>query len=122
MESSVGHLPALPKQYHRLAAAILLKAVRDLDIQDPRVAADAAIFLSSSGLDLAEMLGIPPDRVGRWVAKVEVSDIIGGLLELLEEAESHLERQEEGNRPIPMECIERHSEQLNYSGYWRLGV
>lgn len=51
----------------RLAAALLLQAVRDAAGDDPTLAAEARRWLGSAGLDLVEALDIHPERVEGWV-------------------------------------------------------
>lgn len=52
----------------RLVAAILVRAVWDAqEVGDPDLAAPARRWLRGAGAHWAELLGIPPERVRRWV-------------------------------------------------------
>ncbi|RLC85483.1 MAG: hypothetical protein DRI79_11340 [Chloroflexi bacterium] len=55
--------------YRRLVAAILVRAARDAQTDDPDLAAPARRWLARSGAAWAEMLDIPPERVTAWVGK-----------------------------------------------------
>lgn len=55
----------------RLAAAIVLQAVRDAQEDgDPDLAAPARRWLACAGVDLAEVLDIPPERIEAWLRKL----------------------------------------------------
>ena len=58
--------------YTRLAAAVLLKAVGDIESQDPQVAGEAVIFMAGDGLELAEALGFNRDRVQQWIEQIPI--------------------------------------------------
>jgi len=54
----------------RLAAAIVLQAVRDaIEGGDPDLAAPARRWLAGEGVDLVESLDIPPERVAAWLER-----------------------------------------------------
>jgi len=57
--------------YRRLVAAILARAARDAQADDPDLAAPARRWLARSGAAWAEMLDIPPERVAAWVSDLE---------------------------------------------------
>jgi len=52
--------------FRRLAAAVLLRAARDARDGNGH-AADARSWLADDGADLADQLGLPPERVTAWV-------------------------------------------------------
>ena len=56
--------------YRRLVAAILVRAARDAQTDDPDLAAPARRWLARSGAAWAEMLDIPPERVTAWVGQL----------------------------------------------------
>ncbi|RLC86469.1 MAG: hypothetical protein DRI79_09980 [Chloroflexi bacterium] len=56
--------------YRRLVAAILVRAARDAQADDPDLAAPARRWLAGSGAAWAEMLDIPPERVTAWVGQL----------------------------------------------------
>ncbi len=51
----------------RLAAAVLLRAVRDARGSDPNLAGEARRWLTCDGLALAEALDISPEQVTTWM-------------------------------------------------------
>jgi hypothetical protein len=58
--------------YRRFAAAILLRATRDTESNDPAVAAPARRWLAGDGAVLAELLDIPPERMAGWLERQPV--------------------------------------------------
>jgi hypothetical protein len=56
----------------RIAVVMLLQAVRDAQGDDPKAAADARHWLRTAGVDLADLLGIPPEWVIAWVRRLDV--------------------------------------------------
>ena len=55
----------------RLAAALLLRAVKDAQADDPELAAEARRWLSSQGVLLVELaLDIHRERLARWVDRL----------------------------------------------------
>lgn len=54
----------------QIAVKILLQATRDAQREDPEIASDARRWLQSGGVDLAELLGIPPDQVVSWIGRL----------------------------------------------------
>jgi len=57
--------------YRRVAAAIMARAALDAQASDPGLAAPARRWLRTAGVDLAEQLDIPPERVTLWVAGLQ---------------------------------------------------
>jgi len=53
--------------WRRLAAAMLLQAARDVEAEDPDLAAEARRWLAGEGVDLVEALGVPVGRVETWL-------------------------------------------------------
>lgn len=54
----------------RLAAAVVLQAVRDAQAADPALAAPARRWLAHNSTDLADVLDIPHERVRTWVQRL----------------------------------------------------
>ena len=54
----------------RLLAAVILRAVRDAQGDDPILAAEARRWLEATGSDLADLLDISPERVTAWVGQL----------------------------------------------------
>ncbi|MDY6876797.1 MAG: hypothetical protein SWK90_11440 [Chloroflexota bacterium] len=54
----------------RLSAAVVLRACRDATAADPEQAAPAREWLADEGADLAEQLGLSPERVTGWLAEL----------------------------------------------------
>ena len=58
--------------WRRLAAAMLARAALDAQSEDPALAAPARRWLAGEGVAWAEWLGMPPERVGNWLADLPV--------------------------------------------------
>jgi len=51
----------------RVLAALLLRAAKDAESEDPVLATNCRRFLEGRGLNLAEMMGLDPDRIKTWL-------------------------------------------------------
>jgi hypothetical protein len=62
--------PRISEPERRLVAAVVLRAVRDLAVSNPRLRRQAVAFFDEEGLALAATLGVRPDRIRRVVTEV----------------------------------------------------
>ena len=58
--------------WRRLAAAILVKAARDAQSDDPALAGPARRWLETKGISLAEWLDLPSEQVTSWLADLPI--------------------------------------------------
>jgi hypothetical protein len=60
----------LQRRWRRLLAAILVRAVRDAQGDDPQLSGEARRWLASAGEDLAILLGFSTTDVESWLAQL----------------------------------------------------
>lgn len=70
----------LPYSWRRLLAAILVRAVRDAQGEDPQISGEARRWLRGPGENFAAALGFPSSEVEAWL--VQLPDLPGEQLPL----------------------------------------
>jgi hypothetical protein len=63
-------IPGAGRNWRRLAAAMLMRAVRDAQDEDPALAGPARRWLAEDGAAWAQMLDLSPERVSGWLNRL----------------------------------------------------
>jgi hypothetical protein len=63
-------IPGVGRNWRRLAAAMLVRAVRDAQDEDPALAGPARRWLAKEGVAWAQMLDLSPEHMSGWLSRL----------------------------------------------------